>query len=65
MDPVERKLVLSMRQKPRPAIGDQGDVSKYATMLKEVREPRPFKWYWMCVFPSALAVAAVKRVCAC
>lgn len=39
VDAVERKLVLSMRQKPRPAVGDQGDVSKYSAMLKDVSEP--------------------------
>ncbi|CAM9440624.1 unnamed protein product [Choristocarpus tenellus] len=35
VDPEGRKLVLSMRQNPRPARATQGDVSKYADMLSE------------------------------
>lgn len=35
VDGEARKLVLSMRQKPR-ASSDQGDVQKYADMLQEV-----------------------------
>lgn len=37
VDSEARKLVLSMRQKPRPPVGEQGDVSKYVAMLEEVR----------------------------
>lgn len=37
VDSEARKLVLSMRQKPRPPVGGQGDVSKYVAMLEEVR----------------------------
>lgn len=35
VDSEARKLVLSMRQKPRPPVGEQGDVSKYVAMLEE------------------------------
>lgn len=47
VDSEARKLVLSMRQKPRPPVGEQGDVSKYVAMLEEVRHthgtpPSPF-----------------------
>ena len=38
VDSEARKLVLSMRQKPRPPVGEQGDVSKYVAMLEEVRD---------------------------
>lgn len=37
VDSESRKLVLSMRSKPRTAGSSQGDVSKYAAMLEEVR----------------------------
>ena len=37
VDDEARKLVLSMRQKPRAASGGQGDVTKYIEMLAEVR----------------------------
>ncbi|CAM9702867.1 unnamed protein product, partial [Discosporangium mesarthrocarpum] len=35
VDPEARKLVLSMRQNPRPARSNQGDVTVYAKMLAE------------------------------
>lgn len=37
VDGEARKLVLSMRQKPRASSSEQGDVQKYADMLAEVR----------------------------
>lgn len=36
VDGEARKLVLSMRQKPRSSNSEQGDVQKYADMLAEV-----------------------------
>lgn len=43
VDVEARKLVLSMRQKPRASSSEQGDVTKYADMLAEVRKPRQDK----------------------
>ena len=37
VDTDARKLVLSMRQKPRPTASEQGDITKYAKMFAEVR----------------------------
>lgn len=37
VDEEARKLVLSMRQKPRASSSSQGDLTKYADMLAEVR----------------------------
>lgn len=36
VDTDARKLVLSMRQKPRPSAPEQGDVTKYTKMFEEV-----------------------------
>lgn len=36
VDGEARKLVLSMRQKPRASSAEQGNVQKYADMLAEV-----------------------------
>lgn len=38
VDGEARKLVLSMRSKPRVPMSEQGDVSKYAAILEEVRQ---------------------------